>query len=262
MSELANYLPHVPSDIPIIIVTMKGKDNALKDVLVRRQKVEQALLRWLLKHNPQYRCVTIDTNALESLPSNGIPSNIRTVETLEDPDAVDDQDTDTILTGGEVVNCDKETNSFLPVSSNSCLESEEIKSNVNNSKINWPSIDDQPLNEYTTPFLATLVFPTLFPDGNGDPTNPCLQRDVPFGNQIQHLLKYSENIDGKWVYRFSSHPRFSYWALNMIQRKVPFNKLPFFSSRIQMNLILQWKNYKKWPVVTVHQLLCRNFLDT
>lgn len=77
MSELANSLPHVPSDIPIIIVTMKGKDNALKDVLVWRQKVEQAL-RWLLKHNPQYRCVTIDTNALESLPSNGIPSNIPT----------------------------------------------------------------------------------------------------------------------------------------------------------------------------------------
>ena len=226
MSELANSLPHVPSDIPIIILTVKGKDNALKDVLVWRQKVEQAL-RWLLKHNPQYRCVTIDTNALESLPSNGIP-NIRTVETLEDPDAVDDQDTDTILTGGEVVNCDKETNSFLPVSSNSCLESEEIKSNVNNSKINWPSIDDQPLNEYTTPFLATLAFPTLFPDGNGDPTNPCLQRDVPFGNQIQHLLKYSENIDGKWVYRFSSHPRFSYWALNMIQRKRAIQQTSIF----------------------------------
>jgi hypothetical protein len=58
VSELANSLPHVPSDIPIITVTMKGKDNALKDVLVWRQKVEQAL-RWLLKHNPQYRCVTI-----------------------------------------------------------------------------------------------------------------------------------------------------------------------------------------------------------
>ena len=26
-------------------------------------------------------------------------------------------------------------------------------------------------------------------------------------------------IDGKWVYRFSSHPKFSYWALNMIQGK-------------------------------------------
>ena len=37
VSELANSLPRFPPDIPIIIVTMKGKDNAIKDVLVRRQ---------------------------------------------------------------------------------------------------------------------------------------------------------------------------------------------------------------------------------
>ncbi|XP_028412486.1 uncharacterized protein LOC114535320 [Dendronephthya gigantea] len=227
VSELANSLPRIPSDIPIVVVTMKGKDHAIKDVLVRRHKVEQALY-WLLKHNPQYRCVTIDSNALESLPSNGIPSNIPTIETLDDPDAVDDQETDTILTGEEVVNCDKETNSFLPLSKNDCLEKEAIKRTVNNSKINWPSIDDQLLSEYKTPFLATLAFPTLFPDGNGDPTNPCLQRDIPFSNRIQHLLKYSEYVDGTWLYRFSSHPRFSYWALNMIQRKRAIQQTSIF----------------------------------
>ena len=85
-----------------------------------------------------------------------------------------------------------------------------------------------PLNEYTTPFLATLAFPTLFPDGKGDPTNPRLQRDISFSNRIQHLLKYSENIDGKRVYRFCSHPRFSYWALNMIQRKRAIQQTSIF----------------------------------
>ena len=74
-------------------------------------------------------------------------------------------------------------------------------------------------HEYTTDFLATFAFPTLFPDGKGDPKNPCLQRYISFGNIIQHLLKYAEKVHGKWVYRFASHPRFSYWALNMIQRK-------------------------------------------
>ena len=48
-------------------------------------------------------------------------------------------------------------------------------------------------------FLATFAFPTLFPDGKGDPTNPCLQRDISFGNIIQHLLKYAEKVHGKWV---------------------------------------------------------------
>ena len=46
-----------------------------------------------------------------------------------------------------------------------------------------------------------------------------MQRDVPFCKGIQHLIKYAENINGNMVYRFASHPRFSYWALNMIQRK-------------------------------------------
>ena len=32
-------------------------------------------------------------------------------------------------------------------------------------------------------------------------------------------VKFAENVDGKWIYRFATHPRFSYWAFNMIQRK-------------------------------------------
>ena len=63
-----------------------------------------------------------------------------------------------------------------------------------------------------------MAFPTLFPDGKGDPTNQALPRDVPLSETIKHLIKFAENIDGKWVYRFASHPRFSYWAFNMIQR--------------------------------------------
>lgn len=78
---------------------------------------------------------------------------------------------------------------------------------------------DEPLNEYTTPFLATMAFPCLFPDGKGDPTNPALFREISLSNKIQHLIKFSEFVDEKWVYRFASHPRFSYWALDMIQRK-------------------------------------------
>ena len=64
-----------------------------------------------------------------------------------------------------------------------------------------------------------MAFTTLFPDGKGDPTNQGLLRDVPLQERIKHLLKFAEIIDGKWVYRFANHPRFSYWAFNMIQRK-------------------------------------------
>lgn len=63
-----------------------------------------------------------------------------------------------------------------------------------------------------------MAFPTLFPDGKGDPTNQALTRDIPLLARVRHL-KFAEKINNKWVYRFASHPRFSYWAFNMIQRK-------------------------------------------
>ena len=44
-------------------------------------------------------------------------------------------------------------------------------------------------------------------------------RDVPLQERIKHLLKFAELVSGKWVYRFANHPRFSYWAFNMIHRK-------------------------------------------
>ena len=98
---------------------------------------------------------------LESLPSNGVPSNVSTIETLEDPDEIDSHDTDTILTGADA-DYEKENSSFLPLSTNDHLESDAIKNSLDCSKVDWPSVDSEPLNEYTTGFLATFAFPTLF----------------------------------------------------------------------------------------------------
>ena len=69
------------------------------------------------------------------------------------------------------------------------------------------------------PYFATMAFLTLFPDGKGDPTNPSLNRHLPFSQSIKNLLKFGEFLGGKWVYRFAKQPCFSYWALNMVQRK-------------------------------------------
>lgn len=52
-----------------------------------------------------------------------------------------------------------------------------------------------------------MAFPSLFPDGRGDPTNQALLSDVPLQERIKHLIKFGEIVDGKWVYRFASHPR-------------------------------------------------------
>lgn len=36
---------------------------------------------------------------------------------------------------------------------------------------------------------------------------------------MKHLIKFAENVENRWIYRFASHPRFSYWAFDMIVRK-------------------------------------------
>ena len=108
-------------------------------------------------------------------------------------------------------------NSFLPVAQQQKLEAVRNQLSAN-QPMEWLSIDNGPLNEYQISRLATMAFPTLFPDEKGDPTYQGPQRDIPFQERIEHLLKFAEIIDGKWLYRFANHPRFSYWALNMIQR--------------------------------------------
>ena len=47
---------------------------------VRRQKIYDALT-WLIQNNPLYSNVQIDHEALNTLPNNGVPSSILTVET-------------------------------------------------------------------------------------------------------------------------------------------------------------------------------------
>ena len=45
---------------------------------------------------------------------------------------------------------------------------------------------------------------------------------------MKQLLKCSEKQDGKWTYRFATHPRFAYWALNMIERQQVLQQMGIF----------------------------------
>ena len=67
-----------------------------------------------------------------------------------------------------IYNEDTEMSSYLPVSRHELKENYNFQQQLSCATINWPSVDEK-LNQFTKPFLA---FPTLFPDGKGDPTNP------------------------------------------------------------------------------------------
>ena len=232
VSDLASSLPHYSKDISVIVVKMKGKDNSTRDVTVRRHKVEDAL-NWLINHNPHYQCVTINANALDNLPVNGVPADILTVEANQDTSTdveLPEPDIGPLSEEDLIYNSESEMSSFLPVPQSKCQEIDAIRDKFSEASqpVNWPSLGDSPISEFSTPFLASMAFPCLFPDGLGDPTNPGIQREIPFHEKIKHLMKFAEKKDGKFFYRFATHPRFPYWALNMIQRKRALEQSNFY----------------------------------
>lgn len=81
--------------------------------------------------------------------------------------------------------------------------------------LDWPNIGDQAINEFRTQGLAAQAFPTLFPYGTGDPTCCGRQRSVTLTEAFKHLLRYADVTNGTFLWRFATHPRFPYWALNM-----------------------------------------------
>ena len=165
------------------------------------------------------------------MPINGVPADLVTVETDQE-DNIESFEPDIGPLNEEdlIYDRDSEMNSFLPVPQLQTKEIDAIheKLSENSEALQWPTISDTPLSEFSTSFLATMSFPCLFPDGLGDPTNPAIQREIPFDEKIKHLLKFAELKEGKFFYHFATHPRFAYWALNMIQRKRALEQGSFY----------------------------------
>ena len=53
------------------------------------------------------------------------------------------------------------------------LERNQIMATLNSRPpiVDWPSMGNRPINEFTEVCLAAKCFPTLFPMGAGDPTS-------------------------------------------------------------------------------------------
>ncbi len=130
VTELATSLPRCPKDLAVIIVKGKGRDNTFKDVTVRKQKVHNALV-WLISNNSHYSEITINEDALNSLPENGVAPDLITVETDNDIVSDDNCSLDvgppTDNPSQDIVHNDStEMSSFLHVGEQQQQEMEEI----------------------------------------------------------------------------------------------------------------------------------------
>lgn len=78
INEPATVLPKLPSEINILKVKRKGKNDSSKEYRVRRYTVQNALL-WLKNNNPAYSDITISNDRLNQLPIDS-SVNLQTLE--------------------------------------------------------------------------------------------------------------------------------------------------------------------------------------
>ena len=208
-----NRLPRNIADLPYLIIRKHGTDNTHRDCTVRREKVLQAIM-WLQANNPFYADVAIDYESLQRLPEDGVPDDLPTVE---DPESNEEQDAQQEDAENHITH---QSHSFLPLPQRQQTEQDAIRALINGvDPLDWPANDGDPINEFRTEGLASMAFPTLFPYGKGDPTKRTRLREVSSTDGFKHLIKYADlSTDGMFTWRFASHPRFPYWALNMKQR--------------------------------------------
>ena len=64
-------------------------------------------------------------------------------------------------------------------------------------RIQWPERGADAINEFKIELLPTMAFPTLFPDGKGDPTNSATKRNVTLGEKVKHLIRFGQHINDK-----------------------------------------------------------------
>ena len=197
-------------------------ENTHRDCRVRRKRVLDAIL-WLKDNNPYYKDITLNRAALQQLPEDDVPVGLQVMED-DDEDEEDQDDAGPEATGPydeeEAGGEPQVSRSFLPLPVRKQKDQEAIRSAIGGQDpLAWPSLSGECINEFKTPGLATMAFPALFPYGRGDPTNPGRKRAVSLADSFKHLMKYAEKTgEEKYYWRFASHARFPYWALNMKHR--------------------------------------------
>ena len=118
------------------------------------------------------------------LPDNGVLLNVSKVECGIEVNEQSDSNVD-IDSGPvdfddneKVYNSESEMGSFILANIETKKEKEIIEDEfVKQPTHNW-TIGSEPLSEFDVQFLASMAFPTLFPDGKGDPTNNAIVSDI------------------------------------------------------------------------------------
>ena len=154
------------------------------------------------------------------LPEDDIPSDLNTII----DNGVQKQTSDKIVldSGPEIIDDQFPTssdyeNAFIESDHTEPMQIDRIGKFIN---IDWPTVNPIPINEFEFDGLASMCFPSLFPNGLGDPTKKSRQIEVSETDGFKHLLKYStlNTKTNEMYYPFAKHPRFKFWAYDRLRR--------------------------------------------
>eukprot|EP01018_Ginkgo_biloba_P021168 Gb_06945 [translate_table: standard] len=166
---------------------------------------------------PYYAGIVVDEDAVQLLPERAIDiSNRLSTITLEMNYPMHETDGDANIDGNEDINGLHHPSSFASRRPNTVREMEQIRVWLQNAQgtardiVDWPKLGASSINEYNTEGLFDMAFPTLFPTSDAEWLQPR-STSVRLHEYAEHLMKYRDH-------RFTKHPRFRYFIMNMIMR--------------------------------------------
>ncbi len=209
VQEFTTHFPHHPSSLNVLIVRHQSANDsmAFRDFKVRHDKVARALL-WLKGNNRYYADITINNEALQSLPEDD--SIVDILPQLQGDQLIDDLDDIDIENGDDAI-----MHTFVPllpinkheeVAINDTLERVQNQ----NPHVLWPEIEGSLINKFQTVEYIMRAFLTLYLTSKA---NLCAERvrDIKPAEYFKHLIWYKDG-------RFARHTCWRYFALNSLMR--------------------------------------------
>ncbi len=227
--NLLNVLPPSIENVctPICVVfigsqrpTEEWLRHHAKPLIVRRERVRSALI-WLKSHNDLYRDVIVDNASLNTFPENNIlPVHIEVVNNTDAGDILTSRydaqasptSTDTTLinetTFDSVVVTDLNSNATVNQMRAAAVKHMKVKGG---DFLQIPHAQ-APANEFYNPHLLPMIYPTLFPYGQGGFEDLRRVTPLSFKRQVKHFFSLADR-------RFQEHYSFLFTVFNILQRR-------------------------------------------
>jgi len=194
-------------------------DTYLNDSMKTLTKFHKSLIRnitqcsiWLVwltgvdengeANNFLYKDIVIDRKIIKELPIDGFV-DVRSIDFDKNNISEDSLDSELPDMGPKsesenFINENTVLTSFLPQRYRSKKEKDILVEEFLQNKNYELNLSSEPFNEFSTEYLASLAFPTLFPNTKGDPTNNATIRKIgnsvteSFSEKVKHLIKFAE----------------------------------------------------------------------